>query len=89
MSRWRRDLAPEVQRHLGEIPKDDQLVVRRAIRALPDGDVVRLRHHPGLYRLRVHNWRVIFESDDRQRRIHVLLVDRREVVYKRLRDLRG
>lgn len=89
MSRWRTDFDPEVRRFLSEISKDDQLVVRRAIRALPDGDVVRLRHHPGLYRLRVDNWRVIFESDARQRRIHVLLVDRRDVVYKRLRDLRG
>ena len=46
----------------------------------------RLESNPRLYRLRVEGtpWRVIFEVDQRRKRITVLLVARREMVYERL-----
>jgi len=65
---------------LDEIPADEQLLLRRAIRALPDGNVRRLESNPRRYRLQVEGtwWRVILEVDRRRKRITVLLVARRE-----------
>jgi mRNA-degrading endonuclease RelE of RelBE toxin-antitoxin system len=69
---------------------EDQILVRRAIRALPLGNVVRLKSNAKLFRLRVdpHPWRVIFQMDSKQKAIQVLVVDHRDTVYDRLPNKR-
>jgi mRNA interferase RelE/StbE len=42
----------------------------------------KIRGEPHLYRIRIGNYRVLYEIDDTNRRIMVLKIDRRSRVYK-------
>jgi mRNA interferase RelE/StbE len=54
-----------------------------AIDGLPQGDTKRLVGGSGLWRLRVGDWRVIFERDDQARLVTVLAVYARGGAYER------
>ena len=54
--------------------------IRRAVNALPIGDVKKLKGIDNGYRLRVGNIRILFEKDGG--RIHVFKIDNRGDVYK-------
>ena len=54
--------------------------IKRAVSALPAGDVRKLRGIEGGYRLRIGDVRVLFEKDGDK--IHVIKIDNRGDVYK-------
>ena len=68
---------------LARLSRPDRERIRRAIDALPDGDVRPLTGIPREWRLRVGDWRVRFERDDDRRVIDVLLVLSRGEAYKK------
>ena len=54
--------------------------IKKAIHALPFGDVRKLKGIKNGYRLRIGNVRVLFEKNGKQ--IHVIKIDNRGDVYK-------
>jgi mRNA interferase RelE/StbE len=68
---------------LRRLGRRDRERIRAAIGALPAGDVRRLRGPERLWRLRVGQWRVIFDRHDRERVIDVLAVRPRGRAYRR------
>ena len=67
--------------------------LRRAIEALaeepyPRG-VKKLRGHPGLWRIRVGDWRVVYTVEDDRLLVLVLMIAARGDVYERLRRRLG
>jgi mRNA interferase RelE/StbE len=67
---------------LRRLGRKDRERIRAAIGALPDGDVKRLRGGERLLRLRVGEWRVIFDRHDADRVIDVLAVRPRGRAYR-------
>lgn len=61
----------------------DRERIRVAIGSLPEGDVKLLRGPERLWRLRVGEWRVIFDRRDEKRVIDVLVVRPRGRAYRR------
>ena len=51
------------------------------------GDTKKLDGFDTLWRTRIGRWRIIFNLDTEQRRITILRVARREIVYEGLEDL--
>jgi len=58
------DLRPAAAKALRRLSQPDRARILNAIEALPVGDVKRLIGCPGVYRLRVGTWRVLFELAD-------------------------
>ena len=67
--------------------------IRRAIEALAEEPYPRgakkLRGHPGLWRVRVGDWRVVYTVDDERLLVLVLMIGGRGDVYERLRRRLG
>ncbi|WP_346658264.1 type II toxin-antitoxin system RelE/ParE family toxin [Endozoicomonas sp. 4G] len=68
-------------KELAKIPEPDRSRIRRAVEKLPDGDIKKLQDEPG-YRLRVGNWRIIYEIQHNQLIIEVVRVGPRGGIYK-------
>jgi mRNA interferase RelE/StbE len=68
---------------LRRLGRRDQERISAAIGALPKGDVKLLRGAERLWRLRVGEWRVIFDRLDTERVIDVLAVRPRGRAYDR------
>ena len=56
------------------------LRIKKAINALPAGDIKKLTGYANMYRLRVGDFRILFEKDDEK--YHVIKIDNRGSVYK-------
>jgi mRNA interferase RelE/StbE len=54
--------------------------IKNAIHALPAGEVKKLRGFQNMYRLRVGDFRILFEKDGNS--YHVIKIDNRGDVYK-------
>ncbi len=67
--------------------------IRRAIEALAEEPYPRgakkLRGHPGLWRIRVGGWRVVYTVEDDRLVVLVLMIAARGDVYERLRRRLG
>lgn len=74
----------EFVKPFGKYDKKLQQQIITAIEKLPQGDVVLLKGNyiPKLYRLRVRDYRIIFQIDDQE--IIVVFVDSRGGAYKGL-----
>jgi mRNA interferase RelE/StbE len=60
------EIRPKAQKDLAAIPQIDAARIVHAIRSLGEaqsGDVKKLSNHDPAYRLRVGNWRVLFDFD--------------------------
>jgi mRNA interferase RelE/StbE len=68
---------------LRRLSRTDRDRIRGAINTLPDGNVKMLRGPERLWRLRVGDWRVIFDRHDADRVIDVLVISPRGRVYRR------
>jgi mRNA interferase RelE/StbE len=82
-------IEPAALRQLHKLPRPVQMRVRAAIDALaanprPSG-VVKLEGNPVLYRLRVGDYRVIYEVRDAALRVLVVKVADRKAAYKKKR----
>lgn len=58
------DLRPTAAKSLRRLSRPDRERILAAIERLPAGDVKSLTGRPGEYRLRVGDWRVLFELGD-------------------------
>ena len=54
--------------------------IKKAINALPAGDIKKVAGYKGIYRLRVGNVRILFEKTNTE--IHVIEINNRGQVYK-------
>jgi mRNA interferase RelE/StbE len=68
---------------LRRLGRRDRERISDAIGTLPEGDVKLLRGPDRLWRLRVGDWRVIFDRKDTERVIDVLAVRPRGRAYRR------
>lgn len=67
---------------LRRLARNDRERISAAIRRLPDGDVKRLRGPERLWRLRVGEWRVLFDRRSTDKVIDVLAVRPRGRAYR-------
>ena len=82
--KYRIDIKRKAEKFIRRLPRQDEERVLRAICRLPDGeDVKKLKGHEGLMRLRVGDYRIIYQVDNG--RLVVLVVDagNRGDIYKR------
>lgn len=68
---------------LRKLGRKDRERIRAAIEKLPDGDIKRLRGPERLWRLRVGEWRVIFDRRVADQTIDILAVRPRGRAYRR------
>jgi mRNA interferase RelE/StbE len=80
---WVVEIRPTALKSLKRLGRVDRHRLVDAIDGLPQGDTKRLVGGSGLWRLRVGDWRVIFERDDQARLVTVLAVHARGGAYKR------
>jgi mRNA interferase RelE/StbE len=88
---WRIVLAREAASTLRRLDRPQRIRVRDAMDRLsqdprtpaPGRDVRRLEGVPGLWRLRVGRWRVLFTVDDAERVVYVVAVRPRGQAYTR------
>lgn len=66
---------------LGRLGRTDRDRIKAALMRLPEGNIKRLTGQQGLWRLRVGDWRAIFERNDAERLITVLDVRPRGRAY--------
>lgn len=76
MAKYQVELQPQAWRDMDALPKRDALRVQDRIERLANdltGDVKRLRHFQPAFRLRVGDWRVLFDVDGDRVRIYRIL----------------
>ncbi|MBN1401575.1 MAG: type II toxin-antitoxin system RelE/ParE family toxin [Anaerolineae bacterium] len=85
---WRALLHREAEHELRRLPKNVvarvwRRIQKRALDPLPE-DAVALQGHPGLYRLRVGDWRLIYHLDQMPRIVTIVRIGHRGDVYRTL-----
>lgn len=75
-------LTKKAEKFIKKQDKDTQKRIIKAIVELPDGDIKKLIGMDELYRLRVGDFRIIFEKNDRELIIIVIDVGNRGQIYK-------
>ena len=77
---------PSAVRELRDLPRDVQARVQAAIEALADdpfsGDVRKMAKHRNRWRLRVGNYRVIYEVNGHELVILIIAVGHRKDIYR-------
>ena len=76
-------IRPAALKALTRLSRPDRERIQAAIDKLPGGDVRPLTGIPGEWRLRVGDWRIRFERDDKERVVDVLVVLPRGQAYQR------
>lgn len=91
MSRWRIEVSREAERGLKRQDRLQQARLRTAIDTLQEGpysgpgrDVKPVKGTPGLWRLRVGSFRVLFAVDQRNGVIYIVAVRPRGQAYRQL-----
>ncbi len=75
-------LTKKAEKFIKKQDKDTQRRIIKAIVELPEGDVKKLKGIKETYRLRVGDYRVLFEKDDEELIIIVIDVGNRGEIYK-------
>ena len=71
------------EKFIAKLPRPDKERVLRAIAKLPgEGDRTAMQGHPGLYRLRVGNYRILYTVDNGKLVVYVIGAGNRGDVYK-------
>lgn len=81
-SNYNINLTKKAEKFIKRQDKDTQKRIIRAIIELPEGDVKKLKGMNDIYRLRVGDFRVIFEKNDNELIIVVIDIGNRGQVYK-------
>ena len=76
------NLTKKAEKFIKKQDKDTQKRILRAIIELPEGDVKKLKGMDEVYRLRVGDFRVIFEKNDNELIIIVIDIGNRGQIYK-------
>jgi mRNA interferase RelE/StbE len=74
------DYTNQAEDYLDKQTKKQAVRIKKAVNALPAGDVKKLKGIENGYRLRVGNVRILFEKDGSK--IHVFKIDNRGDAYK-------
>ena len=75
-------LTKKAEKFIKKQDKDTQKRIVKAIIELPEGDIKRLKGIDETYRLRVGDFRVLFEKNDKELVILVIDIGNRGQVYK-------
>ena len=74
----------DAQKFLKKLPRPDETRVLKAIANLPDeGDRKQMKGHPGFFRLRVGDYRIIYTVDNGQLIVRVVDAGNRGQIYNR------
>lgn len=74
----------DAQKFLKKLPRPDETRVLKAIAKLPDeGDRNQMKGHPGFFRLRVGDYRIIYTVDNGQLIVRVVDAGNRGQIYNR------
>jgi mRNA interferase RelE/StbE len=65
-------------------PKEQQKRLLKAIYKLPEGEISSLKGYESMQRMRIGDYRIIFEIDEKQSLIRVLIIGNRGDVYKKI-----
>ena len=82
MSRYRIEFDKQALKYLQKQPRKHQERLLKAIYHLPEGDVRQLKGYSHRFRLRVGDYRVIFDMEENKMIILVLVVGSRGDIYK-------
>lgn len=79
--------SPKALRQAKKLERETQLRIKNAVEKSlrcfpPQGDVVKLEGKPGVYRLRVGDWRVTFRYEFSRREVHIAEVVHRGRAYR-------
>lgn len=75
-------LTKKAEKFIRKQDKDTQKRIINAISELPEGDVERLKGIDKIFRLRVGDFRILFEKNDKEVIIIVIDIGNRDQVYK-------
>lgn len=75
-------LTKKAEKFIKKQDKDTQKRLIRAIIELPEGDIKKLKGMDELYRLRVGDFRIIFEKNDNELIIVVIDIGNRGQIYR-------
>lgn len=75
-------LTKKAEKFIEKQDKDTQKRIIKAISELPEGDVKKLKGMDEIYRLRVGDFRILFEKNDKEVTIIVIDIGNRGQVYK-------
>lgn len=82
--KYKIELNKKAQKFIKSQPRNQQERILKAVSKLPDGDVKVLSGNSNAYRLRVGNYRVIYEINNDILLITIVDVGNRGQVYKRM-----
>ena len=72
------------RKFIEKLPQNEKRRVVEAIEKLPDGeDIKALKGHPGMLRLRVGNYRIIYTVDNGELTVYVIDAGNRGEIYNR------
>ena len=72
------------KKFIDKLPQNEKQRIVEALEGLPQtGDIKKMQNHDGLYRLRVGNYRIIYEIDNGELIIIVIDVGNRGEIYNR------
>ncbi len=75
-------LTKKAEKFIKKQDKDTQKRIIKAVIELPEGDIKKLKGMNEIYRLRVGDFRVLFEKNDKELIIVVIDVGNRGQIYK-------
>ena len=75
-------LTKKVEKFIKKQDRDTQKRIIKAVTELPEGDIKRLKGMDDVYRLRVGDFRVLFEKNDKEVTIIVIDIGNRGQIYK-------
>ena len=75
-------LTKKAEKFIKKQDKDTQKRIIKSIVELPEGDIKKLRGMDEIYRLRVGDYRVLFEKNDKEFIIIIIAVGNRGQIYK-------
>ncbi|KKS73336.1 hypothetical protein A3J20_03115 [Candidatus Gottesmanbacteria bacterium RIFCSPLOWO2_02_FULL_42_29] len=83
-------LSPRTEKQLRNLPKFDQIAIAEKIRNLPQSQQSgeeKLSGFPGIYRVRVGNYRIVYKklADS----FYIVIIRHRRDVYRLVKDLLG
>lgn len=84
MIKYKIELNKKAQKFIKSQPRNQQERILKVVSKLPDGDVKALSGNSNAYRLRVGNYRVIYEINNDILLITIVDVGNRGQVYKRM-----
>ncbi|MCL2056456.1 MAG: type II toxin-antitoxin system RelE/ParE family toxin [Oscillospiraceae bacterium] len=76
------EYSKQADKYLSSLDSKSEQRLKKGIERIPAGDIIPYKAHPGYYRLRIGNYRILFKwLNDKQ--ILIALIDSRGQIYKK------